>query len=253
VKDEDIDKIVWVRAEKGKGPDLCIIYYDKDHNELIRYKDPTPGSLRGSKSWRHNNPGNLKNGDHARKYGAIGSAGYSQPNSKRLAYYAIFPSYETGRNALINLLKREDYIVRTLNDYLRKYLGVEDGKPDTKEVIQYRKALKNMTNFDMERTIESLSDHEFKKLLEAIERQEGWHPGDETFEEVKEVIGVRFKRGVASEFLVKVIETPKTWVSKAEAILLAEARKLWVVLVHGKYGLYIRPYPHQPTFHDLIC
>jgi hypothetical protein len=47
VKDENIDKIVWVRAEKGKGPDLCIIYYDKDHNELIRYKDPTPGSLPG--------------------------------------------------------------------------------------------------------------------------------------------------------------------------------------------------------------
>jgi len=253
INDEEIDKIVWIRAEKGKGPDLCIIYYDKYNNELIRYKDPTPESMRGSKAWRHNNPGNIKNGPHAKKYGAIGSAGYVVPKSDKLAYFAIFPDYNTGKNALINLLKREDYFFRTLYDYPRKYVGIKDGDPDTKEAIDYRTALEKITKFDMKRTIESLNKQEFEKLLDAIERHEGWHPGDETFEEINEIAGVRFIKGVASEFLVSIAKNQKKWISKQQAIQLVEKRKLRAVLVHGKQSLFLRPYPGQPKFRELIC
>ena len=66
--------IEWIRAEKGEG--LSIVYYDKEGNKLIRRKDPTPDSLKGSKAWRHNNPGNLVIGPHANKHGSIGSATY---------------------------------------------------------------------------------------------------------------------------------------------------------------------------------
>jgi hypothetical protein len=66
--------IKWIQAEKGEG--ISIVYYDKEGNKLIRRKDPTPGSLKGSKAWRHNNPGNLASGPHAKQHGSIGSASY---------------------------------------------------------------------------------------------------------------------------------------------------------------------------------
>lgn len=63
--------VKWIEAKKGEG--LSIEYYDKEGNKLIRRKDPTPKSLKGSKAWRHNNPGNLAIGSHARRHGSIGS------------------------------------------------------------------------------------------------------------------------------------------------------------------------------------
>lgn len=44
----------WIKAEKGE--ELSIVYCDKEGNKMIRRKDPTPKSLKGSKAWRHNNP-----------------------------------------------------------------------------------------------------------------------------------------------------------------------------------------------------
>lgn len=87
--------VKWSKAEKGEG--LSIVYYDKEGNQLIRRKDPTTGSLKGSKAWRHNNPGNLVSGSHVKQHGAIGSASYLTTNEqgKEQKYtFAIFPSKE---------------------------------------------------------------------------------------------------------------------------------------------------------------
>lgn len=129
----------WIKAEKGEG--LSIVYCDKEGNKLIRRKDPTPKSLKGSKAWRHSNPGNLAKGTHASQHGAIGSASYIVKNEegKDQEYiFAIFPSYAVGRAAMVALLKEERYLKLTLEVLPRKYTGVKDGKPDTKEVIDYR-------------------------------------------------------------------------------------------------------------------
>lgn len=94
---------------------------------MTRRKDPTKGSLKGSKAWRHNNPGNLAIGPHARQYGAIGSAAYIviDENGKEKKYtFAIFPSYGIGRTAMIALLKGDRFIKLTLNELPRKYTGV---------------------------------------------------------------------------------------------------------------------------------
>ena len=94
--------VKWITGEKGEG--LSIVYFDKEGNKLIRRKDPTPESLKGSKAWRHNNPGNLASGSHAKQHGAIGSASYITKNEqgKEQKYtFAIFPSYEVGRTAMI--------------------------------------------------------------------------------------------------------------------------------------------------------
>lgn len=249
MENENPMKTVWVRAEKGSN--ISIIYYDKDGNKLIRYKDPTPQSLRGSKSWRHNNPGNLKNGPHAKSYGAIGSAEYTNPEGKKV-HFAIFPDYETGRNAFAKLLIREDYIDFTLNEFPRKYTGVKKESPDTKEAIDYRTSLQKMTKFDMDRTIRSLSPEEYEKLLDAMQRYEGWHPGDEEFIEVKKIVGVRLnKKRVFSEFLIK-DSISSVWTSKVDAIILAEDKRLHAVVVHTKNEKHLRPEYHQTPFKQLI-
>ena len=84
--------IKWIKAEKGEG--ISIVYYYKEGNILIRRKDRTPGSLKGSKAWRHNNPGNLASGSHSKQHRAIGSASYITINEKdkeQKYTFAIFP------------------------------------------------------------------------------------------------------------------------------------------------------------------
>lgn len=94
--------IKWIKAEKGEG--ISIVYYDKEGNKLIRRKDPTPRSLKGSKAWRHNNPGNLASGSHSKQHGAIGSATYTIINEKgkeqKYTYLRPFPHEPSFRDML---------------------------------------------------------------------------------------------------------------------------------------------------------
>lgn len=245
---------IWIKADEN--PDRSITYYDKDGNKLTRYLDPkAKNPPRGTKSWRHQNPGNVTHGDFSKRHGEIGFACYPDPDdpNKKLCF-AIFPDYETGRKAFAALLKTERYIDITLNQFPRVYTGIlKNELPDTKEVIEYRKNLSIISKFDMERKIRSFAGEEFEKLLDAIQRCEGWYPGDEKPEPAPEkVIGVKFLKHKATEFLVQSIDGGKKWITRTQAIALAEAKRLFAVVVHGQYGTYLRPYPHHPRFHDLI-
>ena len=58
----------------------------------------------------------------------------------------------------------------------------------------------------MERTVKSLNDDEYEKLLKAMEVHEGWKEGFEEFIEVKSIVGVRMNRKHAiSEYLINVL------------------------------------------------
>lgn len=248
---------IWTKAEKGDG--LSIVYEDKDGNKLIRRKDPTTNSLKGSKAWRHNNPGNLAIGPHARQHGAIGFASYKtldEEGNEKEYIFAIFPSYEVGRAAMVALLKEERYLQLTLEVLPRKYTGVKDGKPDTKEVIAYRDFLRKSTKFDMERTIRSLSDDEFNTLIKKMENYEGWHPWPwpegEEYTPIQKVVGVKMSNHRVISYLV--LNPPeKRWITREEAINLAENRLLRAVVVHNKKHVYLRPFPHDPPYKSIIC
>ncbi len=247
----------WIRAEKGEG--LSIVYYDNEGNKLIRRKDPTPKSLKGSKAWRHNNPGNLVIGPHARQHGAIGSAEYievDEKGKKKKYTFAIFPSYEIGHAAMIALFKEERFLKITLEDLPRKYTGVEDGQPDTKEAIAYRDFLRTSTKFDMKRTIRSLSNDEFNILIKKMENYEGWHPwpwpDGEDYIPIQKICGVKISNHRISNYLI--LNPPeKRWVKREEAIQLAEKGLLRAVVVHNKNYTYLRPFPHETPFRELLC
>lgn len=244
----------WTRVEEG--PDNSVIYYDEDSNKLTRYWKAfsrQPVTEASTRSWRNNNPGNHSLGPFARRNGAIGGAG-KIPNKKNLDLkYAVYPDYETGRKAQALRLKEGSmYIDSTLNDFVRKYTGVAKEEPDTQEVIDYRKAIKFFTKFDMDRTIRSLNDEEYGKLLDAMKKHEGWREGREEYTEVKKILGVRInKQHVIFEFLIGSADGSK-WIPKKEAIVLAEAGFLYAIVVHTKGESYLRPKFHQKSFRQMV-
>ncbi len=249
------ENMKWIKADQGEG--LSIIYRDKEGNSMIRRKEPVKGSLKGSKAWRHNNPGNLSFGPHARLHGAIGSAKYTEIDeggNKKEYIFAIFPSREIGHAAMTALLKEERFSKLTLNELPRKYTGVEVGKPDTKEAIAYREFLKTSTKFDMNRTIQSLTEDEFNTLIKKMENYEGWHPWEEgeKYEPIQKVIGVKLNNKRITDCLV-LYGTEKRWISYEEAIKLAEKKLLRAVVVHSRNQVYLRPYPYEGSFKDMVC
>lgn len=129
---------------------------------------------------------------------------------------------------------------------------VKKGQPDTEEVINYRKAIKFFTKFDMDRTIRSLNDEEYEKLLDAMKKHEGWRQGREEYTEIKKIIGVHInKKHVIFEFLIANSDS-KEWISKKEAVALAKAGQLYATVVHTKGEPYLRPKFHQTSFKQMI-
>lgn len=245
----------FVRAEEE--PDNSVIYYDSEGNRLTRYWksfDKQPVDEASTRSWRNNNPGNLVMGPFTRKNGAIGEAG-RVPNQKNEALkFAVFPDFATGRRAQANRLREGTmYIDLTLHKLPRKYLGVKDNEPDTKAVIDYRKSIKFFTKFDMDRTIRSLSDEDYEKLLDAMMKHEGWRVGREEYKEIKKIVGVHVdEKHVISELLVS-CSVGKEWIKKAEAIILAAEGLLDAIVVHAKKTVYLRPKFHHTSFRQMIC
>lgn len=244
-----------IKAEDG--PDNSVVYYDEDGNKLIRHWksfEGQPSDQASTRSWRNNNPGNLALGPFARKNGAIGGAGRIPNKENKELKFAVFPDYATGRKAQAKRLKEGDmYINLTLNEFVRKYTGVKSGASDTEEVINYRKAIRFFTKFDMERTIRSLNDEEYEKLLDAMKKHEGWREGKEEYIEVKKILGIHInKKRVIFEFLVG-DSIASTWISKQDAVILAEEGKLHAIVIHGKKSKYLRPEYHRTPFKDMIC
>ena len=113
----------------------------------------------GSISWRHNNPGNIKFGGFARKYGAI--QGQSATDG---GHFAIFPDIETGRQAMQDLLQGPTYSNLTLEQAMRRWSGNGYGA----EV--WNKAY--ATN-----TMDTITGPQFDNLMEAMIKREGWKEG----------------------------------------------------------------------------
>lgn len=131
----------FVLAREGKEKN-SVEYFDEDANKLIRYwkrYPEEPEDKASTRSWRNNNPGNLRIGPFAREHGAIGSAGLPPKPKPGDPKFAVFPDYQTGRKAQATRLKEGKlYINLSLNDLPKRYVGVELTDPDTQEVINYR-------------------------------------------------------------------------------------------------------------------
>lgn len=118
----------------------------------------------GSRAWRNNNPGNLEYGDIAKQFGAIGSDGR----------FAIFPTYEAGRKAKEYLLfsQKTKYRGMSLAQAIYKY-----APPSENPTEQYISSIEKQSGIDRSTKLDSLSPAQQQKVLNAMEKIEGFKAG----------------------------------------------------------------------------
>ncbi|MFN0117306.1 MAG: DUF3892 domain-containing protein [Elusimicrobiota bacterium] len=209
---------MYTRAKSGK--DNSVIYYDNKENMIIR--------TGGSRAWRNNNPGNIRPGGFSSKYGAIGSAGG----------FAIFPTYQAGRQALAALLKGKTYSGLTLFSAIARYAPSHENNTEN-----YRKLIKKLTGLDLDKKIGNLTDAEFNSVLEAIQIIEGFTKGKEQFIERSRIIDADHnKKGSLEKFK---LENGK-WLTRSEIIPMLLADKIInAVYVRKNKKSYVRSKPDK--------
>lgn len=117
----------------------------------------------GSRSWRNNNPGNLKFGPVAKELGATGADTQG---------FAIFPDYATGRKAQESLLFNDPrYKNLTIGQAIEKWApGSENDTAGYKRFMQQR-------GFDPNALLSSLTPEQRSRFLDAQQEKEGWKAG----------------------------------------------------------------------------
>lgn len=116
----------------------------------------------GSRSWRNNNPGNLQYGSFAKKYGAIGTDGR----------FAIFPDEATGERARVALL-RGKYGGYTIAGMISKYAPAFEN-----DTGKYANVISQAAGVSPSAKISELDDDQFRRMVYAMRKHEGWKPGN---------------------------------------------------------------------------
>ncbi len=133
----------------------------------VIYTDASGGGIRrtgGSRAWRNQNPGNIRDSKFARRMGAIGAAGG----------FAVFPDAETGARAIAALLTGNSYRNLTVADAIARY-----APPHENDTAAYQQNLARLTGIDIGIYIRDLTKDQLNAVVSAIRRVEGWTPGRE--------------------------------------------------------------------------
>lgn len=217
---------MFVSAERGKG--RSVVYRRNDGGILIR--------TGGTPAWRNNNPGNIRSSSFAKENGAIGNSDG----------FAIFPDYETGSRALARLLRGGKYRDLSIFDAIARYAPAKDKN----DVANYRKLVRQLTKLELDRKVKSLTATEFQKVVEAIQRIEGWSPGSEILTEPAKITAVRRdKRKVIVAYQVE----GKGWLTKVQLITIIETEGGVDAVVVRRRGLkpFIRMRPDSTRLNNL--
>jgi hypothetical protein len=120
----------------------------------------------GARNWRNNNPGNIEYGSFAKAQGAIGSDGR----------FAVFPTYEAGRKAKSSLLfENSGYRNKSISDAIARY--APEFENDTSA---YTNAVARAVGVPASTKLSELTPEQRVRMLNAMERVEGFKPGRET-------------------------------------------------------------------------
>lgn len=210
-------KRIFIKAEQGPGS--SVIYFDDKGKKWI-----VEG---GTRTWRNQNPGNLVIGKVSLRNNPIGRAGG----------FAVFPDYQTGHKALIDLLLNE-FGTWNLVKLMRRYAPPKEN--NTKKYIAF---IKKKTGVGELILIKDYSKDGFQKLWKAIEQMEGGRKGT-----IKEYSNkgritkvVKNKKGKITKYLVDGFG----WLSKQDAIRLADLKKIDAVVVTRNGTSFLRSRPNS--------
>jgi hypothetical protein len=210
---------------------FTVQYFDEEGNMTIRSY--------GTRAWRCNNPGALLVSPYStgKDRHSIGTAGFGK------YFYAVYPDYDTGHEALIVMLKGSKYFHLTLREASERYV---------KEDPDHIHKIVKLSKLSPDRTIGSLSSEEFEIYWKSIETNESWKVGREDPIPKQFITGVHRKRGVICEYRIDQ-DGKEVWLAKNDAILLAEAGRLHAVVVHLKNGsCYLRLSTGQKNYCTMI-
>ncbi len=139
----------------------------------------------GTLPWRLNNAGDLMspvdtNGAPAPKKTRdyIGFAAVPNRSTGKTSHFFIFPDYAAGRRQMALSIKRL-YVAKTLPELVEKY-----APPGSNDTAKYTRDLLLETGVSRDATVGDLTDKEFEKVLDAIEKIEGYHNEAESRKEV---------------------------------------------------------------------
>lgn len=124
------------------------------------------GRSGGTVAWRNANPGNLVDGDYARKAGAIGRDDRG---------FAIFPNDATGWSALLGLLRTAKYQALSIRDAIFTW-----APPDTNDSATYATYVAGRLGLPSSTPVRNLSAAQLTTMGEAIRQFEGWEVGTTT-------------------------------------------------------------------------
>jgi len=119
------------------------------------------GKTGGSRSWRNNNPGNIKYGEFARLNGAIGQDSDG---------FAIFPDVQTGRNAMVSLLQSANYSNLTVDAAMRRWSNNGYGAEIVSGIINPNTIVRDLFKPENQNLL--------NVLLDRMTKREGWFEGE---------------------------------------------------------------------------
>ena len=137
-------------AESGKD-----VIYTMPNGQKIR-------KTGGYRSWRNNNPGNIRYSEFTRKVGAIGQAGG----------FAVFPNEDIGMYAIKALLRTDSYNKLTVAGAISRY-----APPSENNTSAYHRNIEKLTGLSINKRMSELTDAELDAVANAIKKIEGWKVG----------------------------------------------------------------------------
>lgn len=135
----------------------------------VRTKDGSVVKITGNWNWRNNNPGNIENGEFAKKYGAFDLTNVK--GDKKAKRFAIFPTYAHGRNAKANLIfNGANYKDLDLAGAINRY-----APPSENNTQKYVNTV--LQSVGINKRMATYSDDDKAKILDAMEKVEGYKSG----------------------------------------------------------------------------
>lgn len=145
----------------------------------VRLSDGQIYTIEGNYNWRSNNPGNIEYGDFAISMGAIGQGAVPKGRARG---FAIFPTYEAGRQAKEALLFESDrYATAENGGYAKGSIGsaiYRYAPPHENNTEGYIRQVASALGVTPNTPLSQLSPQQRSVMLDAMEVVEGYKVGD---------------------------------------------------------------------------
>lgn len=129
----------------------------------VRTSDGQVVTVEGNRNWRNNNPGNIEYGDFAKSMGAIGTDGR----------FAVFPTYEQGRDAKSNLIfESPNYRELPLSGAISRYAPSFEN-----DTAGYLRQVAEAAGVSPNTPMSQIPLEKRAAILDAMQRVEGWKVG----------------------------------------------------------------------------